>query len=165
MTHIIGKVSATEKNPSTCDDFAFWLTDETILSPFDIVKVHMPSDGSDTYGVVQDILHITDSPSHISSYVSSDFGDATAQPMTKRLGLSFAKCSVIHNTKENFMPLPDGACVYTTDENDIMTALGLDSIPEETAIPAGIMKASNNVTVPIKYNGDFIVGPEGGTSV
>ena len=36
MTKIIGKVSATEKNPSTCDDFSFWLTDDTILSPFDI---------------------------------------------------------------------------------------------------------------------------------
>ncbi len=59
------------------------------------------------------------------------------------------------------MPLPDGAMVYTTDENDIMIALGLDSIPEESAIPAGLMKASNDVIVPIKYNGDFIVGPEG----
>ena len=158
---IIGKVSATEKNPSTCDDFSFWLTDDTILSPFDIVRVHNQSDGSETYGVVQDILHITDSPSHISNYVSSDFGDAEAKPMTRRLGLSFAKCSVIHNTNENFMPLPDGAVVYTTDENDIKTALGLDTIPEDVAIPAGLMKASNDVTVPIMYNGDFIVGPEG----
>ena len=104
MTKIIGKVSATEKNPSTCDDFSFWLTDDTILSPFDIVRVHNTTDNSETYGVVQDILHITDSPSHISNYISSDFGDAQAKPMTKKLGLSFAKCSVIHNTNENFMP-------------------------------------------------------------
>ena len=84
MAHIIGKVSATEKSPSTCDDFSFWLTDNTILSPFDIVRVRNRLDGSDTYGVVQDILHVTDSPSHISSYVSSDFGDAEAKPMTRR---------------------------------------------------------------------------------
>ena len=161
MSQIIGKVSATEKSPQTCDDFSFWLTDETILSPFDIVRVTNPIDRSDTYGVVQDILHITDSPSHISNYISSDFGDAEAESMTRKLGLSYAKCSVIHNTKENYMPLPDGATVYTTDAEDIMTALGLDSIPEESAIPAGLMKASNDVTVPIKYNGDFIVGPEG----
>ena len=44
MTRVIGKVSATEKSPSTCDDFAFWLTDDTILSPFDIVRVHNASD-------------------------------------------------------------------------------------------------------------------------
>ena len=58
MNKIIGKVSATEKNPSTCDDFSFWLTDNTILSPFDIVRVHNAIDDSETYGVVQDILHI-----------------------------------------------------------------------------------------------------------
>lgn len=141
MTKIIGKVSATEKNPSTCDDFSFWLTDDTILSPFDIVRVHNATDNSETYGVVQDILHITDSPSHISNYVSSDFGDAQAKPMTKKLGLSFAKCSVIHNTNENFMPLPDGAAVFTTSKEDIEIALGLDTIDEESAIPAGLMKA------------------------
>ena len=33
---LIGRVSATEKYPSSCDDFQFWLSDDTILSPFDI---------------------------------------------------------------------------------------------------------------------------------
>ena len=161
MARIIGKVSATENNPSTCDDFSFWLTDNTILSPFDIVRVRNPSDHSDTYGVVQDIFHITDSPSHISNYVSSDFGDINAEPMTKRLSLSFAKCSVIHNTNENFMPLSDGGDVYSADEEDIRIALGLDTIPEDKSIPAGLMKTSNGVSVPIHYHGDFIIGPEG----
>ena len=36
---LIGKVSATEKYPSSCDDFQFWLSDEAVLSPFDIVCV------------------------------------------------------------------------------------------------------------------------------
>lgn len=161
MNRMIGKISATEKSPSTCDDFQFWLTDETILSPFDIVRIHNETDGSDTYGVIQDILFITDSPSHISNYVSSDFGDAHTLPMTKRLALSYAKCTVIHNTKENYMPLAEGAPVYIADADDIRIALGLDTIPESSAIPAGLMKASNSVTVPIKYNGDFLIGPEG----
>ena len=39
-TKIIGKVSATEKSPSTVDDFYFWTDKKTILSPFDVVKVH-----------------------------------------------------------------------------------------------------------------------------
>lgn len=161
MSRVIGKVSATEKNPSTCDDFQFWLTDETILSPFDIVKVTNSLDNSTTYGVVEDIMHITDSAGHISNYVSSDFGDAEAAPMTKRLSLSFAKCSVIHNTKENYMPLQEGATVYTADDEDIRVALGLDTIPSESAIPAGLLKASNNISVPIMFNGDFVIGPEG----
>lgn len=36
---LIGKVSATEKCPSSCDEFQFWLSDDAILSPFDIVLV------------------------------------------------------------------------------------------------------------------------------
>ena len=81
--------------------------------------------------------------------------------MTRRLALSFAKVSVIHNTKENYMPVFEGSQVYTADEKDIQVALGLDTIDEDTAIPAGLMKTGNNVSVPIKYNGDFLIGPEG----
>ena len=150
---LIGKVSATEKNPSSCDEFQFWLSDDTILSPFDIVLVHNKTDDSITYGVVQDIFHITDGAGHISN--------VDIAPMTRRLSLSYAKVSVIHNTKENFMPVFEGSAVYTADEDDIQVALGLDNIDEKTAIPAGLMKAGNNVSVPIKYNGDFLIGPEG----
>ena len=158
---LIGKVSATEKNPSSCDEFQFWLADDTILSPFDIVLVKNKADDSITYGVVQDILHITDGTGHISNYVSSDFGNLETVPLTKRLSLSYAKVSVVHNTKENFMPVFEGSPVYTADEDDIQVALGLDSIDEKTAIPAGLMKTGNSVSVPIKYNGDFLIGPEG----
>ena len=158
---LIGKVSATEKNPSSCDEFQFWMSDDTILSPFDIVLVKNRTDNSTTYGVVQDIFHITDGTGHISNYVSSDFGNVEKVPMTRRLSLSYAKVSVIHNDKENFMPVFEGSEVYTADEKDIQVALGLDNIDEKTAIPAGLMKAGGNVSVPIKYNGDFLIGPEG----
>lgn len=158
---LIGKVSATEKNPSSCDEFQFWLSDDAILSPFDIVCVENNTDNSVTYGVVQDIFHITDGTGHISNYVSSDFGDVYTTPMTRRLALSYAKVSVVHNTKENYMPVFEGSQVYTADIEDIQIALGLDSIDETTAIPAGLMKSSNNEPVPIKFNGDFLIGPEG----
>ena len=158
---LIGKVSATEKTPSSCDEFQFWLSDDVILSPFDIVLVQNKTDDSITYGVVQDILHITDGAGHISNYVSSDFGNVEISPMTRRLALSYAKVSVIHNTRENFMPVFEGSPVYTANEDDIQVALGLDNIDEATAIPAGLMKTGNSVSVPIKYNGDFLIGPEG----
>jgi len=158
---MIGKVSATEKYPSSCDEFQFWLSDDAILSPFDIVLVENKTDNSITYGMVQDIFHITDGTGHISNYVSSDFGNLEAEPMTRRLSLSYAKVSVIHNTKENYMPVFEGSAVYTADENDIKIALGLDNIDEKTSIPAGLMKTSNSVSVPIMYNSDFLIGPEG----
>lgn len=50
---LIDRVSATEKYPSSCDDFQFWLSDDTILSPFDIVRVENKTDDSITYGVVR----------------------------------------------------------------------------------------------------------------
>lgn len=158
---LIGKVSATEKYPSSCDEFQFWLSDDAILSPFDIVLVENTTDDSITYGVVQDIFHITDGTGHISNYVSSDFGNVHAVPMTRRLSLSYAKVSVVHNTNENFMPVFEGSAVYTANEEDIQVALGLNTIDDKTAIPAGIMKAGNNVSVPINYNSDFLIGPEG----
>jgi len=106
----IGRVSATESNPSSCDSFVFWLDDNVRLSPFDIVKVEnkIGSFSSLTYAVVQDILHITDSPGHMSNYISSDFGDLETQPLTQKLGLSYALASVVHNDKENYMPVREG---------------------------------------------------------
>ena len=73
---VIGKVSATEKNPSTTDEFYFWTDKDEVLSPFDIVKVkHLPYDTTWTYGEVQEINHVTDAQSHLTSFISSDFGD------------------------------------------------------------------------------------------
>lgn len=54
----LGKVSATEKNPSTIDDFYFWTKAGVVLNPFDIVKVsHI--NGSTTYGAIESISHVT----------------------------------------------------------------------------------------------------------
>lgn len=161
---IIGKVSASERTPSSCDEFQFWLKDGVNLSPFDVVLVeNRVNDVVDsiTYGVVLDIFHITDGTGHISNYVSSDFGEVDTNPITRKLSLAYAKVSVIHNSKENFMPVFEGSQVFTADENDILTALGLDNIDEQSAIPAGLMKAGNGISVPIKYSGGFLIGPEG----
>ena len=35
---IIGRVIATEKHPTTIDDFAFWTKSDLVLNPFDIVQ-------------------------------------------------------------------------------------------------------------------------------
>jgi hypothetical protein len=65
MAKVIGKVSATEKSPSTIDEFYFWTDKQQILSPFDIVKVNH-EENSTTYGVVEEINHVTDAPSVVS---------------------------------------------------------------------------------------------------
>lgn len=126
----IGKVSATEKSPTTVDEFIFWIQDEILVKPFDIVRVEHYKN-SITYGVIEEISHITDSPGHIGSYVSSDFGDATSKPETLRLGLSYARCKVLSNNpgsdnvEQIYMPLRDGSIVYFAEEEEIIEALGL----------------------------------------
>ena len=64
---IIGKVSATEKNPSTIDYFYFWMnSNNDDLSPFDVIMVENPNN-SVTYAIVEEINHVTDSSSHFTS--------------------------------------------------------------------------------------------------
>ncbi|TEB16261.1 hypothetical protein Psfp_01488 [Pelotomaculum sp. FP] len=159
----IGTVSATEKNPNTCDEFTFWLGNNVKISPFDIVKVEntVAGESSITYGMIEEIYHITDSPGHISNFVSSDFGVVGAESFTKKLSLTYAIASVIDNNNENYMPVPDGAIVYPADSEDIKNALGLLKEDDKRAIPGGLLKTSNGVSVPIMYNSDFLLGPEG----
>jgi len=115
--------------------------------------------------VIEEILHITDSPGHIGSYVSSDFGDVSSTPQTLRLGLCFVKCKVLSNHSKNgnsseqiYMPVQDGSRVYFANEQEIIEALGLKNI--ENPIPAGFIETSN-ASVPISLNKDFLIGPEG----
>lgn len=161
-TNPLGTVSATERNPNTCDEFIFWLGNNVKISPFDIIKVENKIGGetSTTYAVVEEIFHITDSPGHISNYVSSDFGVIGAESFTNKLSLTYAKASVIDNDKENYMPVSDGAIVYPADADDIKEALGLE-MDTKKAIPGGLLKTSNGVSVPIMYNSEFVLGSEG----
>jgi uncharacterized protein len=159
----IGRVSATEKNPSSCDEFMFWLEEKMIIGPFDIIRVENTIAGKETvtYGIVQDIFHITDSPGHLSNYVSSDFGNIDVLEQTNKLALSYAKASVLYNDQEIYMPVHDGSIVYDADEEDIKKALGLENIDSKDAICAGILKTSAGVSVPVAYNSAFLIGPEG----
>ncbi len=159
----IGKVSATERTPTTTEKFCFWLNTGVSLQPFDIVKVENQAGGesSTTYGVVQDLFHVTDSISHLGNYVSSDFGDVDAPALTKKLAMIYAECNVIYNDKENYMPVQDSSPVYMADAADIEKALGLTDIKEKNRIPAGLLKTSSGATVVVNYDSEFLLGREG----
>ncbi len=161
--NIIGRVSATERNMNTCDEFYFWLTKGVQLNPFDIVVTTNNVGGkeSKTFGVVQEIYHMTDSPGHMSNYISSNFGDTQAKEITRKLSLSYAQVSVIHNDKENYMPVTDGNLVSSATKDEIIEALGLHLIEDEDRIPAGILNTSSGESVPIFLNKKFLIGPEG----
>jgi len=163
MNELIGKVSASEKSPTTVDNFNFWLKEGVLVRPFDIIKVEH-YEYSVTYGVIEEITHITDSEGHISNYVSSDFGEVSSEPKTNRLGLNFVSCKVLSNHTKNskeqiYMPIRDGQRVHYCTEEEIVEALGLKNI--KNPIPAGFIEMSNKISVPINFNADFLIGPEG----
>ena len=161
---IIGKISATEKYPSTTDDFYFWTDKGEILSPFDIVKVkHLPNDKTITYGVIEEINHVTDAPSHFTNYISSDFGD-TADNIgnMNRLGMNYVKAKVVCNTGNIYSPVLDGKQVSLCTVEDIKTALGLNEV--KNPIVCGYLqmyKGNEALKIKVELNANFLIGPEG----
>ena len=164
-TKIIGKVSATEKCPSTIDDFYFWTDKKEILSPFDIVKVEHEQ-GSITYGVVEEINHVTDAPSHFTSWISSDFGNIETDPIGNmvRLGMNYVKARVICNTENIYTPVLDSRRVSLCDENDVKRALGLSDDEVKNPLVCGYLqmyKGDSAIKVKVVLNSHFLVGPDG----
>ena len=159
---VIGKVSATEKNPSTTEEFYFWTDKKEILSPFDIVKVEH-FDKSVTYGVIEEINHVTDAPGHFTSYISSDFGDTAANiGNMNRLGINYIKARVVSNTNNTYTPLLNGSQVMICSAADIQNALGLNEV--KNPIVCGYLqmyKGEESQKVKVTLNGNFLIGPEG----
>ena len=157
-TNAIGKVTATEYKPTSCTALRFWVHEDVVIRPFDIVKIpHIRN--SYTYAIVRDLQYITDSAGHLASYVSSDFGDLSANPQTQRLGTTIAEAEVLYNTQEIEMPIQDGATVSWADIEGIKDALGLRGFKEP--IPAGYIRISNGTEVPIEFESAYLIGPEG----
>jgi len=166
MTTIIGKVSATEKCPATTEDFYFWTDKGCILSPFDIVKVeHVAPNNtkSVTYGVIETINHITDAPSHFTSYISSDFGDTAAViGNMNRLGMNYVKANVVCNTENVYTPVLDSKQVSLCDAEDIKYALGLKEV--KNPLVCGYLQmyqGDEALKIKVELNSHFLIGPEG----
>ncbi|MDR1301420.1 MAG: ATP-binding protein [Treponema sp.] len=160
---VIGKVAATENRPTTIDDFFFWTSQNLILNPFDVIKVKHIND-SITYGVIEEISHITDSPSYLTSYISNDFGDVNASSNTERIGMNYIKAAVIGNTKNIYIPVQNGQEVCFADQEEVKDALGLTN---KNPVVCGYIKMyenadeRNRVLLPVSFNSDFLIGPEG----
>jgi uncharacterized protein len=160
MAQQIGKVVATERAPSTVDEFYFWTQKDLIIKPFDVIKVkHIKH--STTFGVVEEISHITDSASSLAGFISSDFGDVGANTNTDRIGMNYVKAKVVGNSSGIYTPVLDGNPVSLADEEDIKQALGLSDV--DNPLPCGYieMYEENPITIPVHFNSHFLIGPEG----
>ncbi len=173
---IIGKASATEREPNSSEKFSFWLAPEEIVNPFDIVEADQMA-GTRTFGLVTNIKQITDAPSHLSNYISSDFGSTEAIPQTPRQGTNVAEVSVLANNDPSepkrypmgiYMPVQSESPVRFADESGIHVALGIDKMfeyereyREKVTIPAGAIQMSNGTKVRVYLDKRYVLGPEG----
>lgn len=162
MGKVIGKVIATEKNPSTIDDFYFWTKQDLILNPFDVVKIsHLQN--SISYGVIEEISHITDTANFLADYVSNDFGDVDATENTHRIGMNYVKAKVIGNTGNIYIPLINNQKVELANEDEVAEALGLKNV--KNPVTCGYLEMYNGdedkITLPVQMDSRFLIGPEG----
>jgi len=160
---IIGKVTALENRPTTIDEFFFWTNSKQILDPFDVVVVHHINN-SKTFGVIEEINHITDTPGYMGAYISNDFGDVTTSAPTLRIGMNYIKARVVGNTESIYIPVQDGSPVMLASAEEVSQALGLANVKH--ALPCGYVEmyssdAEAQVRLPVHFNGKFLIGPEG----
>jgi hypothetical protein len=163
----IGRTSATERDAITSEKFAFWLPDDVIVNPFDIVaveQVNQPGESaSRTFGLVTTLEHRTDAPNHLANYISSNFGQLGEQPNTNRQGTTVAMANVLSNTADIYMPVPSERLIYFAQPADIQQALGTDILLKERksdAIPAGLIRMSNGAAAVAYLDRRYLLGPE-----
>jgi len=167
---IIGRTSATDRDPNTADKYNFWITGGEIVNPFDIVEAKHFNE-SKTYGLVSGLEHRTDATTHLANYVSSNFGSVEEIPNTPRVGATLARVNVMMNDgggrnedgtpKDGiYMPVENEQDVSFADESGIHIALGIDTMVEENRIPAGLIKMSNEVETVVYLDSRYVIGPE-----
>ncbi|MEM2696126.1 MAG: ATP-binding protein [Thermoproteota archaeon] len=161
---IIGLSSATANQPNSSDEFHFWLAPGVIVNPFDIVEaeqVGFEGTTSRTFGIVTTLEHTTDAPTHLSNFISNDFGQITSQPNTARQGTTVARAAVLSNDQDIYMPVMNDQAVRFADETGIHVALGIDRIPEDYRVPAGLIQMSNGTQAVVYLDLRYVLGPEG----
>lgn len=162
---VIGLASATMNSPNTADSFSFWLTAETLVNPFDIVEAEQVgkegNESSRTFGLVTELEHTTDAPSHLSNFISNDFGSPQANPNTVRQGTTVAKAAVLSNNQDVYMPVGCDRPVRFADEEGIHCALGITEMPKEYRVPAGLIEMSNGTRAVVYLDRRYVLGPEG----
>ena len=168
---VIGRTSATDRDPNTADKFNFWITKDVIVNPFDIMQSEH-FNGSKTFGLVTGLEHRTDAASHLANFVSKiTLGSIAEEPNTPRVGATLAKVNVMMNdgggknadgiAKDGiYMPVENERDVRFADETGIHAALGIDTMKEENRIPAGLIKMSNDVEAVVYLDKAYVIGPE-----
>ena len=163
----IGRVVATERDPTTTGNLRFWLAPGIDLKPFDFVRIVPPEnsgpDIGEFFAIIDEIFQVSDEGSALSSFISSDFGDSGQRPRVGRVVTTYADATVLFNTHDIEMPVPHGSRVHWPDERGVRRALGIDDYNRNT--PAGYITMSGpeheTITINVDMDADYLIGPEG----
>lgn len=155
---LIGRVVATERQPSTAFQFHFWATPDSPIGIGTLVVVATPD--RTVWGIVTEGQGYNDVVSPMFDFLGAD-GNPQAHPPTERPEIRVYTAAVLrHEPEQPVQPVPIGP-VYLATEQDVLTALRIDAIPEERRIPVGIYD-SGGLKAPIYLDADFLIGPEAG---
>lgn len=157
----LGRTTATQLVPSTVSEFYFWVSDESIVQPYDFVTALDRNFYS--IGVVLEISTYTDALSHLSNRLTSDL-EPTAN--LSRLNAKVAKATVFYSfierenaTEERLQPINSGVDVFVSTENEILMGLNAGR-PIQRSIPGGLVVRSIGEPILVYFDEDYLLGPQ-----
>jgi len=179
----VGLSLISDKLSNTIDNFWMMVNQQSLLNPFDFVKVENIHDTT-TIGIVKEIKRIfLDLNSLPIKQYSSELKLVINQQDSFNTGITVANVDVISNfpslEKKSLdnskqvdlkkavkkvasppinMPVQEGKLVYFASGKEVRIALG---IPEmENPIPAGLITMTDNTQVPIDLDVTYLFGPD-----
>ncbi len=152
----IGRVVATESDPSTAYSFSFWTGDESKVGIGTLVVVI--KEAKEVYGVVIEAYGFTDLASALHEYIGSE-GDPQLEPPTLRPEVRRYKAAVLRVVPEEPMQPVPVAPVYLADDEAVGKALRMDAYQEKSGIPIGLYQ-NGDMQSPVYLDAEFLLGPE-----
>jgi len=156
----VGRIVATEKNPSTAQSFSFW-TDLTSPVGIGTIVKAVDDEGIRTvYGIVTEGVSYTDLEAPMHDYISSEGKpEKTPEAQTLRPQIRYyTACVLKMEPEEPIQPVSIGS-VYLADEVSIKKSLRMDEYADKTGIPIGLYINGDNSS-PVYLDSKFLLGPE-----
>ena len=162
MSSYFGRICATERSPSTVDEFSFWLA-RGCSNKVEVGYI-VTAENTDThervFGLVTSMRFFTDAESILVDYFGHEFGTPSATPPTERQEIHIATAAVIGSSPSRARPMSSG-CVRLSTPDEIHTAYGMDRINNK--VFCGVVTNGPNPEnwAPAYVDEKFLLGPEG----
>lgn len=179
----VGLSFISEKLSNTIDNFWMVVNPNTLLNPFDFVKVENIHDTT-TIGIVKEIrrIFLEMNALPIKQYplesklvlnqqdslntgitvanvdVMANFPSAEKKSLNKPGRIDSKKAVKKVKSPPINMPVQEGKLIYFASEKEVRIALGIPQM--ENPIPAGLITMTNNTKIPIDLDVTYLFGPD-----